>query len=290
MHFQSTTLGLALLVAQALGHGVVTSITGANGVTMPGMSVIDGTPRDCASPLCGAEADTSIIRAGGASPLGRTQGGGAVNAATAVGVFMGTQAPPANPAARLRRGLLSNLLGGGAAGGGSAQNAAGTKTAPNTKESGVAAAAGKGAQSGLPTVGADGIVTMNFHQVNQDGAGPLQAAVDPTSGGTSEAAFQPAQMVQDVPGTQLGSLSPTTTTDFPIKVQMPAGMKCTGTVAGVQNVCVMRVKNSALAGPFGGSVAFTQEQNATAADAGQAAASPSPAAAAAALTKRVFVA
>lgn len=98
----------------------------------------------------------------------------------------------------------------------------------------------------------------------------MTAAIDPSSGGTSEAAFQPATMVADVPGAIAG-ISGTTTTDFAIKVQMPAGMTCSGTVAGVKNVCVVRVKNSTPAGPFGGSVVFTQEGattggNSTAAD------------------------
>ncbi len=97
----------------------------------------------------------------------------------------------------------------------------------------------------------------------------MTAAVDPTSGGTDEAAFQPAQMIADVPGTIAG-LSGTTTTDFPIQVQMPAGMTCSGTVAGQSGVCVVRVKNSALAGPFGGSAVFTQDTGATAAAGGNA--------------------
>jgi hypothetical protein len=46
--------------------------------------------------------------------------------------------------------------------------------------------------------------------------------------------------------------------DFPVKVQMPAGMTCQGTAGGATNVCVVRMQNSALAGPFGGSAAFTQ--------------------------------
>jgi hypothetical protein len=98
---------------------------------------------------------------------------------------------------------------------------------------------------------------MTFHQVNQDGAGPLTAAVDGTSGGTDPTAFQNAQVVQNVPGAIAG-LSLTTTTDFPVKIQMPAGMVCSATVAGVSGVCVAKLQNSALAGPFGGSVAFTQ--------------------------------
>ena len=46
--------------------------------------------------------------------------------------------------------------------------------------------------------------------------------------------------------------------DFPVKVQMPAGMTCQGTAGGASNVCIVRMQNSALAGPFGGSAAFTQ--------------------------------
>lgn len=45
---------------------------------------------------------------------------------------------------------------------------------------------------------------MTFHQVNQDGAGPLTAAVDPTSRGTDPAAFQTAQVTQNVLGIGVG--------------------------------------------------------------------------------------
>jgi hypothetical protein len=49
MHFTSATvLALAAIASHVSAHGVVTQIQGANGVTMPGLSVIDGTPRDCA--------------------------------------------------------------------------------------------------------------------------------------------------------------------------------------------------------------------------------------------------
>lgn len=79
------------------GHGVITEIRGANNVTMPGLSVQDGTPRDCPSPLCGSEADTSIIRTremgtSRASALGRTQGDGPVSAEKMMAVFMDTAA------------------------------------------------------------------------------------------------------------------------------------------------------------------------------------------------------
>jgi hypothetical protein len=45
-----------------------------------------------------------------------------------------------------------------------------------------------------------------------------------------------------------------------MQIKMPAGMTCDATVAGTPNVCVARVRNGAGAGPFGGSVAFTQSQ------------------------------
>jgi hypothetical protein len=100
--------------------------------------------------------------------------------------------------------------------------------------------------------------SSNSSQINQDGAGPFKADVDGTSGGTDEAAMQAATVTQDVPGLGFQGLSLATTTDFEMKVQMPAGMTCDATVAGTPNVCVMRVRNGAGAGPFGGSVAFTQ--------------------------------
>ena len=101
-------------------------------------------------------------------------------------------------------------------------------------------------------------IVTDIKQVNQDGAGPLTAAVDSTSGGTDPDAFEDAQVTQDVPGIGIGGLSAVTTTDFPVTIQMAAGTVCNGTAGGVSNVCVARLQNSALAGPFGGSVAFTQ--------------------------------
>jgi len=134
----------------------------------------------------------------------------------------------------------------------------GTKTPSGTKETAVKAAAGVGATSGMPTTADDGTVTMTFHQVNQDGAGPLTAMVDATSGGTDPSAFQTATVTQNVPGIGIGGLSAAQTMDFPVAIQMPAGMTCSGSVGGASGVCVAKLQNSALAGPFGGSVAFTQ--------------------------------
>lgn len=212
-----------------------------------------------------------------------------------VGAFMGSgAAPPANQGtsgsvgveddipqnagagAQRKRQFLSNLLGGlgggrgGGAGGAGAAGGAGGATGiaglfggggdkvDGPPEARVAAAAGAGATGGLPTCADDGTVTMTLRQINQDGAGPFTADVDGTSGGTDEAAMQPATVTQDVPGLGVQGISLATNTEFEMKVQMPAGMTCDATVAGVNNVCVMRVRNGAAAGPFGGSVAFTQ--------------------------------
>lgn len=70
--------------------------------------------------------------------------------------------------------------------------------------------------------------------------------------------MQSAQVTKNVPGLGVQGISLATNTDFEMQVKMPAGMTCEATVAGVNNVCVMRVRNGAAAGPFGGSVAFTQ--------------------------------
>jgi hypothetical protein len=123
----------------------------------------------------------------------------------------------------------------------------------------VAASAGAGASQGLPTCSDSGAITMTFYQINQDGAGPLEAAVDGTSGGTDAAAFQDAEVTTNVPGLGIQGLSLATATEFPVEVQMPQGMTCDASVGGAQNVCVVRVRNAATAtGPFGGSAAFTQ--------------------------------
>lgn len=224
--------------------------------------VADGTPRDCPSPGCGSEADTSIIRANElgtskASALGRTSTG-PVDASKMISMFMGGNANATDVkaareihlASMHRRSLVVRAADGGA------------KTPKGTSETGVKAATGAGATSGMPTCADDGTVKMTFHQVNQDGAGPLTAMVDPTSGGTDPKAFKTAQVTQNVPGIGIGGLSAAQTTDFQMAVQMPAGMTCSGSAGGASNICVVKVQNSALAGPFGGSCAFTQSAGA----------------------------
>ncbi|KAG5990649.1 hypothetical protein E4U43_004224 [Claviceps pusilla] len=277
----------SLAATTVSGHGLIRTCEGRNGVTMPGLTVIDGTPRDCVVNSCGAQADTGIIRdadiaAGKVGPLGMTQGGGKVDVAAHIANFMGTGNPlPANKGAESSTGVednLSGLFGSakdrrdehkrqagdlfsglgnlpiiGVIGGGGDK-----KTYPVETINGDMR--GQGAQKGLPTADENGTISLIYRQINQDGAGPMTAAIDCTSGGSDPKAFQTAQIVQDVPGSGISGLSISTNTDYPMQVKMPEGMTCDGEVAGVKNVCIVRVRNQALAGPFGGGAAFTQSK------------------------------
>ncbi|KAF3918156.1 hypothetical protein ABW20_dc0101628 [Dactylellina cionopaga] len=286
MRFSTIAAAIAVSASIVEGHGLVTKITGANGVVMPGLSVIKGTRRDCQTNQCGSQRDSSIIRGkdmdgGKATPLGRTQGGGPVIAAKMIANFMGTfENGTDNPnaatavidtgknkkkgAAKKREAPLTfgqlvartaSDLWARAAGKKKAvaNKAAVTETLP------AALMAGMGAESGLPTCSDTGVITLTYHQINGDGAGPLVAKVDATSGGTLRDAFVEAKVVNNVPG-DAGGNSKNVMTDFDVTVQMPPGMVCSGTVAGVSGVCIVRLKNPNANGPFGGSAAFVQSQ------------------------------
>jgi hypothetical protein len=90
---------------------------------------------------------------------------------------------------------------------------------------------------------------MTLHQVNQDGAGPYSCDVSPSG---SAADFVAMQVTKNVPGTIAG-LSLAAATDFPLVAQMPEGTTCTGGPSG--DACIVRCRNKALAGPFGGCAA-----------------------------------
>lgn len=265
MQYTSTLLCAAFAVTSVTSHSLLTQITGANAVEMPGLTVNDGVPRDCPSARCGAQSDTSIMRpnemgTAKASALGRTKTDGPVDPARMMAIFMdgapNVTAREIHARNNLYKRQLAALLGGGAGKAGGATDK-GVKTPAGTSETGVAAASGAGASNGLPTASDSGEITMTMHQCNQDGAGPFNAQVDGTSGGTDPAAFKEAKVTQNVPGIAAG-FSAATTTDYQVKVQMPAGMTCSGTVGSAQNVCIVRMANKTPAGPFGGSAAFTQ--------------------------------
>jgi len=91
---------------------------------------------------------------------------------------------------------------------------------------------------------------MTLHQVNGDGAGPYTCMMSADATGADWAQMQ---VTQNVPGRR-GNERDGAMTDFPLNAAMPAGATCTGTVAGQQNVCMVRCQNPARAGPFGGCV------------------------------------
>jgi len=44
--------------------------------------------------------------------------------------------------------------------------------------------------------------------------------------------------------------------DYPIAIQIPSDMACTGTIGGQSGVCLVKIANPSGAGPFGGVVAM----------------------------------
>ncbi|CRK41806.1 hypothetical protein BN1723_005199 [Verticillium longisporum] len=107
---------------------------------------------------------------------------------------------------------------------------------PNSLESGTKAIMSEmGGQ--LPQVSQGGSVDMTLHQVNGDGGGPYECMINADGTGAPNS--------RNRGGAQ---------TDFPMVAAIPADQTCTGTVAGQDQVCLVRCQNAARAGPFGGVV------------------------------------
>jgi len=130
----------------------------------------------------------------------------------------------------------------------------------------------------LPQVSPGGSLSGVFHIVTTDGAGPISAVVDTTGTGK----FSQGTLLKtttQVPGNNgnikapkknardllVGALesvglvkraAKNVNQDFPVAFTVPEGTTCTGTIAGVQNVCLAKIANANKAGPFGGVVAF----------------------------------
>lgn len=133
----------------------------------------------------------------------------------------------------------------------------------------------------MPQISQGGMVMMTLHQVNGDGAGPYKCMIDSTGTGTQ---WEPMQVATNVPGQN--SRSNAKATDFPLDAQVPADQTCTGTVGGMDGVCMVRCNNAARAGPFGGCVAVQMAGNGTAAPDAAPAANPVAAAAPAAVPSK----
>ncbi|KAH7148320.1 hypothetical protein EDB81DRAFT_459902 [Dactylonectria macrodidyma] len=95
-------------------------------------------------------------------------------------------------------------------------------------------------------------LTVTIHQVNADGAGPYECDLDETS--NSGTISQNLTVTNNVPGAN--GFSQAKAQQFNITVQMPDSFTCTGASTG--NVCTVRCRNNALAGPFGGCFAVQQ--------------------------------
>ncbi|EON96503.1 putative cas1 appressorium specific protein [Phaeoacremonium minimum UCRPA7] len=97
----------------------------------------------------------------------------------------------------------------------------------------------------LPQVSDNGTISGVFHIVTTDGAGPVKAVLDPTgTGAFSQVAMGIVKRAANV------------NEDFPVEFSVPAGTTCSGTINGINNVCLVKIANSNKAGPFGGVVAI----------------------------------
>ncbi|KAI1848188.1 hypothetical protein JX265_011766 [Neoarthrinium moseri] len=115
----------------------------------------------------------------------------------------------------------------------------------------------------LPQVSQGGEISMTLHQVNADGGGPYTCSMNADATG---ATWTDIQVTQSPPG-QNSRNRDGAETDFPLKAAMPADASCTGTVAGQENVCLVKCMNAARAGPFGGVVPVQMANTTTAAQA-----------------------
>lgn len=158
-----------------------------------------------------------------------------------------------------------------------------TKAGPNT----LAGMSAVMAQSGstLPQVSNGGSISGTVHIVTTDGAGPYTAICDPTGTGSFSTGTQ-MTVTQQVPGTRGNIAAPkqrrfvprmlvkmglmkraaNVNEDYPFKATMPAGMTCSGTVAGQSGVCLVKIVNPSGAGPFGGVIAVQMAGGASAAN------------------------
>lgn len=104
----------------------------------------------------------------------------------------------------------------------------------------------------LPTVRAGETIDMTIHQINQDGAGPYNCDIS-----SDGATFVRMEVTKNVPGA--ASLSLATAKDFPLVVRVPESMtSCGGGSNGA--TCIIRCRNGAAAGPFGGCAPVMMEE------------------------------
>ncbi|KAI9188199.1 hypothetical protein H9P43_002596 [Blastocladiella emersonii ATCC 22665] len=116
-------------------------------------------------------------------------------------------------------------------------------------------AAIKQQMGGLPMIAPGQPLTLTVHQVNADGAGPYTCELSQSASGRD---FQRIQVTQNLPGRR-GLNGRTNKTPQPLTVMIPQNAQCTGGADG--NACIVRCRNPAAAGPFGGCVPVMMERN-----------------------------
>ncbi|KAH7376855.1 hypothetical protein B0T11DRAFT_347096 [Plectosphaerella cucumerina] len=115
----------------------------------------------------------------------------------------------------------------------------------------------------LPQITPGGSVDMTLHQVNGDGGGPYTCMIN--SDGTA-ATWTDITVTTTPPGRNSRNRDGEQS-DFPLVAAIPQNQQCTGTVAGQENVCMVRCQNDANAGPFGGVVPVQMANTTTPAEA-----------------------
>ncbi|KAI0642411.1 hypothetical protein C8Q79DRAFT_1003269 [Trametes meyenii] len=114
---------------------------------------------------------------------------------------------------------------------------------------------------GLPTIPANGEITMGIFQVNADGGGPFTAEINTDATGKT---WEAIQVLTQPPG--VNGIVHNAPANSTITVQVPNNLKCTG----ANGACLIRFNNGGPdtgslangAGPFGGCVAVAQANGA----------------------------
>jgi hypothetical protein len=109
----------------------------------------------------------------------------------------------------------------------------------------------------LPQITPGGSIEMTVHQVNSDGAGPYTCMINADGTATT---WDNIQVTTNLEGNERGRNRDGEMGDFPLIAAIPADQTCTGTVAGEENVCLVRCQNPARAGPFGGVIPVQMAQ------------------------------
>ncbi|EPS40890.1 hypothetical protein H072_5243 [Dactylellina haptotyla CBS 200.50] len=108
---------------------------------------------------------------------------------------------------------------------------------------------------GLPRCTPGGYLKMIVHQINADGAGPFWCQI--SYDGAASWFDANVEVIKGVLGSKKKSVRKQgTLKNYMLKVEIPAGLRCTGSYGGVDNACMLRCKNYAKNGPFGGCVPF----------------------------------